>query len=136
MTNDTKRPKSVQMPWRWPARIDSVVSMGPESIALLFRVEDKHWDGRLLRQEYTRGEAQFARLREAAGCDPDGGDCILKGYPVWVWTTKSSGYYHVVRVAPAPAGRSKNGLRWVRLDQPEARIEPEDLLRRGFDLLA
>ncbi|MCW8139543.1 MAG: hypothetical protein KIT58_11645 [Planctomycetota bacterium] len=116
MTNDITRPKSVQMPQRWPARVHSVIATGPESIALLYRVEDQSWNGRPLRQDYTRGDAQFARLREAAGCGPES-DGALEGYPVWVWTTPSSGYYHVVDVAPAPAGRSPNGLKWVRLDQ-------------------
>ena len=114
--------KSVKMAVRWPAHITSVVTCGhldrPRSAALLLAVDDPRWDGRTLRWECELDDPQYLRLLEATGCD-FGRDGVLKGYPVWLWVERRSGFDQIAGIAPAPAGRSPNGLHWVRL--PEER---------------
>lgn len=120
MTNDTTRPKSVEMPQRWPAhvvRVTTIVRLDShQSVSLLLKVDAPRWDGRPLRWDAELDDPQFVRLATAAGCG-EYALSLLDGYPVWIRTTRSSGYYHVVEVVPAPAGRSPNGLKWVRLSE-------------------
>ncbi len=110
--------KSVRMLARWPAHILTVTATGPESRALLLKVEDPRWRGPPLRWACALDDPQYVRLVEAAGLPSAESDCLLKGYPVKVGLERRSGYDHVVELSPAPAGRSKNELHWVRL--PEA----------------
>lgn len=124
--------KSVRMLARWPAHVISVTTVvhldasPAQSRALLLKVEGDRWKGPPLRWDVELDDPQYVRLVVAAGCC----DSALQRYPVTVGLERRSGYDHVVELTPAPAGRSRNGLHWVRLDQPETRIDPEDLLAR------
>lgn len=115
--DQTQTSENVRMPERWPAHVVSVTTLvhleaaRPQSRALLLQVEGDRWRGPPLRWECELDDPQYVRLVEAAGC----ADSALERYPLTVWLEKPSGYYDVVKVEPAPASRSKNGLRWVRL---------------------
>jgi hypothetical protein len=94
----------------------------PWDIRLLLTVEGID---RRLTIDYGKTDPVIQRLAGAAasvlGTTPEAWaspDVALQGYPVDVTVlTTSTGYYDVRDVQPAPAGRTRNGLFWKRLEE-------------------